>query len=270
MTRPARRSLDLISLVGLPLGIGVVLFAQLLEGGHARSLWQPTALLVVLGGTAGAVLVSYPIQAVRETLRAISGAFAKASDDVEATVRRLVAYSFESRRRGILALDAEVDRTGDRFLRNALMLAVDGTDSKALRHILEIENAALRGTAEAPSDVLETAAGYTPTLGILGAVLGLIHVMESLNEPAKLGAGIAVAFVATVYGVGAANLVLLPLASRLRARAAAAALNREVIIEGIVALQEGLNPRVIEQKLRAYLTPASTGPMAWHPSRMAS
>ena len=121
-----------------------------------------------------------------------------------------------------------------------------------MRQILEIESGARREHSEAPAEVLETAAGYAPTLGILGAVLGLIHVMESLSEPAKLGSGIAVAFVATVYGVGSANLVLLPLATKLRGRARLAALNREMIIEGIVALQEGLNPRLIEQKLRGF------------------
>jgi chemotaxis protein MotA len=271
VTTRSRRRVDLTSLLALPLAIGVVLVAQLLEGGSGRSLWQPTAFLVVIGGTAAAVLVSFPIHTVRLTLGAMGGAFTKDPDDLESAIRRIVAFSIESRRRGILALEPEIEYTSDPFLRNALTLAVDGADSKTIRQILEIENAALCGTAEGPSEVLETAAGYTPTLGILGAVLGLIHVMESLNEPAKLGAGIAVAFVATVYGVGAANLVLLPIASRLRARSRAAALRREVIVEGMVALQEGLNPRVIEQKLRSYMPTAPTGVVSRRrPERLAS
>jgi chemotaxis protein MotA len=258
MSGLARRGLDKTSLLGLPLSIGVVLAALTLEGGSARSLWQPTAMLVVFGGTCSAVLVSFPLRIVRQMVRAVAGAFMTDHDDTGQTVQRLVGYSLESRRRGILALEPEIARTADAFLRNALTLVVDGTDPKTARQILEIESAAMRATAEAPAEVLETAAGYTPTLGILGAVLGLIRVMESLSEPAKLGSGIAVAFVATVYGVGAANLVLLPLASRLRTRARAAAVHREVIIEGMVALQEGLNPRLIEQKLRGYVTPAHT------------
>ena len=132
-------------------------------------------------------------------------------------------------------------------------MAVDGTNAKVARQILEVESDARREYAEAPADVLETAAGYTPTLGILGAVLGLIHVMQSLSDPSKLGSGIAVAFVATVYGVATANLVLLPLATKLRGAARRSALTRELIIEGMTAVQEGLNPRVIEQKLRGFL-----------------
>ena len=248
------RRVDALSLMGVPLAIGVVLLAQVLEGGSARSLWQPTAILVVFGGTCAAVIVSFPMRAVRQTVRALAGAFAHEADGVDPIVTRLVGYALDARRRGVVALEPEIERNADRFLRKALTLAVDGVDAKTARVILDIENAACRAEAETPADVLETAAGYTPTLGILGAVLGLIHVMESLSEPAKLGSGIAVAFVATVYGVGVANLVLLPLASRLRGRARAAELRREVIIEGIVALQEGLNPRLIDQKLRGFVS----------------
>jgi chemotaxis protein MotA len=173
-------------------------------------------------------------------------------------VKRLVGYAMASRRHGVLALEAEIDQTSDEFLRNALLLVSDGTTPKTTRQILDVENQARRAAAEVPADVLETAAGYTPTLGILGAVLGLIRVMQNLGEPSKLGIGIAVAFVATVYGVAAANLLLLPLATKLRARARDEAVHREVIIEGMVALQEGLNPRLIEQQLRSYVTPART------------
>ena len=255
MSASSARRIDMMSLVGLPIGVSVILLAQVLEGGSAQSLWQPTAALIVFGGTCGAVLVSFPLEVVAQTIRAVVEAFRRHHDDIEPTVTRLVAYAMESRRRGILALEPELDHTPEEFLRNALTLAVDGTNPKTSRQILEIESQARREAAEVPADVLETAAGYTPTLGILGAVLGLIHVMESLSEPARLGSGIAVAFVATVYGVGAANLVLLPLAAKLRGRVREASLYREVIIEGIVALQEGLNPRLIEQKLQSYVTP---------------
>jgi chemotaxis protein MotA len=253
-----RRPLDVTTVLGVPIAVGVVLLAQVLEGGSAGSLWQPTAALVVFGGTCGAVLVSFSFQAVAGTFTAVREAFRKSRYEIEPTVKRLVEHSMESRRKGIIALEPELDRTPEEFMRSALMLAVDGTNPKTARQILDIENQARRAAAEVPADLLETAAGYTPTLGILGAVLGLIHVMQSLSEPAKLGSGIAVAFVATVYGVGAANLILLPLASKLRNRAREEALYREVIIEGIVALQEGLNPRLIEQKLQGYVPPSRT------------
>jgi chemotaxis protein MotA len=252
------KGLDGPSLLGLPLAVAVVVLAQVVEGGSVRSLWQPTAAMVVFGGTAAAVLVSCPLEAVLQTFVAAAQAFRKRSQarQMEATVGQLLRWAIEARRRGIVALEPELDRTREGFLRNALTLAVDGTHPNMARHILEIESHAHRVVAEAPADVLETAAGYTPTLGILGAVLGLIHVMENLSEPAKLGSGIAVAFVATVYGVGVANLILLPLATRLRSLARDAALHRELIIEGVVALQEGLNPRLVEQKLQGFVTPA--------------
>jgi len=259
MTGVSRRRSDLISLAGVPIAIGVVLLAQALDGGSARSLWQPTAALIVFGGTFGAVLVSFSVQAVVGTMAAVVDAF-RGQIDAEPIVQRLVGYAIASRRSGVVALEVEIDRTSDEFLRNALMLVSDGTTPKITRQILDIENHSRRAVAEVPADVLETAAGYTPTLGILGAVLGLIRVMQNLGDPSKLGTGIAVAFVATVYGVGAANLVLLPLATKLRGRARDEALHREIVIEGMVALQEGLNPRLIEQQLRSFASPSSPEP----------
>jgi chemotaxis protein MotA len=250
--RPTRR-IEYATLIGVPAAIAIVLLAQVLEGAPTRALWQPTAALVVFGGTLAAVLVSYPVSLVRRTLVAVKEAFISRVEPVEAVMAGIIQYSQVSRRKGLIALESEIDRAVDPFLRIALGLAVDGTNAKVARQILEVESDARREFAEGPAEVLETAAGYTPTLGILGAVLGLIHVMQSLSDPSKLGSGIAVAFVATVYGVATANLLLLPLATKLRGAARRAAINRELIIEGITAVQEGLNPRVIEQKLRGFL-----------------
>jgi chemotaxis protein MotA len=249
--RPSR--FEYATIVGLPAAIAVVLLAQLLEGAPTRALWQPTAALVVFGGTLAAILVSYPAALVRRALVAIKDTFVSREEPVDAVLAAIIQYSQVSRRKGLIALETEIDRAVDPFLKIALALAVDGTNAKVARQILEVESDARREFAEAPADVLETAAGYTPTLGILGAVLGLIHVMQSLSDPSKLGSGIAVAFVATVYGVATANLVLLPLATKLRGAARRSALTRELIIEGMTAVQEGLNPRVIEQKLRGFL-----------------
>lgn len=251
-----RSRLEYATALGVPAGLGIVLLAQLLEGAPARSLWQPTAALVVFGGTLAATLISYPAALVRRTLGAVRDAFIRPPVPTETVLATLLRYAQIVRRKGMIALEAEIERADDPFLRTALVLAVDGTSPKNARQILEIESDARREHAEAPADVLETAAGYAPTLGILGAVLGLIHVMQSLSEPSKLGSGIAVAFVATVYGVGSANLVLLPLATKLRGRARQSAIDREIIIEGMAAVQEGVNPRVIEQKLRGYLLAA--------------
>jgi len=253
-----RPSLDVASAIGLPAGVAVVMLAQALEGGSLRSLWQPTAALVVFGGTLGALLLSYPFEALQRTGKALWEAFTGSSEALEATIARLVAYAHQSRRKGVMGLEPEIDRAPEAFLRSALTLVVDGTAAETTRHILDIESQSRREWAELPAEVLETGAGYTPTLGILGAVLGLIHVMESLSEPSRLGAGIAVAFVATVYGVATANLILLPLATKLRMRARRSGLYRDIVVEGIVVLQEGLHPRLIEQKLYGFLTAANT------------
>jgi chemotaxis protein MotA len=254
------RRLDLGSVLGLPLAALVVLAAHMLEGGSARSLWQPAAALVVIGGTFAALLVSYPLSVVRRTAVAIRFVITHDNATAERIVGRLLEYAHHARRKGVMALEIEIDQVGDSFLRSALMLIVDGATSDTARQVLTIDRGAQRDTLEVAAEVLETAAGYTPTLGILGAVLGLIHVMESLSEPSKLGAGIAVAFVATVYGVAAANLVLLPLSTKLRGFAHREDLCRDIIIEGVVAIQEGLNPSLIEQKLEGYLAPANRRP----------
>jgi chemotaxis protein MotA len=247
------RDLDFSLVLGVPAAIAIVLVAQRLEGAPVRALWQPTAALVVLGGTLAAVCVSYPLGLVRRTFSAVAAACVAQAPSVEPVLQQLLQFAQIVRRKGVIALEPEMDRAKDPFLRTALGLAVDGTPAKVARQILEAESDSRREHAEGPADVLETAAGYAPTLGILGAVLGLIHVMQSLSEPSKLGSGIAVAFVATVYGVGVANLVLLPLATRLRGAARHDALHREMIIEGMSSVQEGLNPRVLEQKLRGFL-----------------
>jgi chemotaxis protein MotA len=244
------------AIAGLVAALGVVVLAQKLEGAPVRALWQPTAALVVFGGTLAAVCISYPLALMRRTVGAVWQAFVTRPEPAESLLAQVLRYAHAARRRGVIALEAELDRVDDPFLRAALVLTIDGTNTKNARQILEIESDARREHDEAPAEVLETAAGYSPTLGILGAVLGLIHVMSSIGEPSKLGSGIAVAFVATVYGLVAANLVLLPLATRMRASARQRAIDREIVIEAMVSVQEGLHPRLIEQKLRGFLLAA--------------
>jgi chemotaxis protein MotA len=246
------RKLDLSSIAVLPAGIAVVLLAQALEGGMVRSLLQGPAALIVFGGTFAALLVSYSPREVRRAIRAASRTFFRRDDDTRAISAKLVGYAIRSHRQGLLALDAELDTIEDPFLRTGLTLVVDGVEVEQLKEVLSVARAASEAEEDAPARVFEAAAGYAPTLGILGAVLGLIQVMERLSQPGALGSGIAVAFVATVYGVGSANLIFLPIAGRLRERAVAADRRRELICEGLFALHQRVNPRLVAQRLRVF------------------
>lgn len=252
MSTPSRRR-DLASVIGLPLAGVIVVGAQLLEGGSLRTLLQPTAALVVFGGTFAALLVSYPFATVRATVRAVWDAFEEAPEPDRKLVSRLSEYVVRARRQGVASLEREIEQLKDPFLALAIEMATDGFRPPEVRRLLETDSETRQQHDEEPADVLEAAAGYAPTLGILGAVLGLIHVMENLAAPGKLGAGIAVAFVATVYGVGSANLLFLPLATKVRSRAQAAALAREVVIEAVAAIQQNTHPRLVEQQLTAFL-----------------
>jgi chemotaxis protein MotA len=244
---------DVTSVVSLPLVLAVLLATQWLEGGRIRTLLQPAAALIVFGGTFAALLLSFPPATLRRALTAVRLAFSSAPPKAPALISRFGDYAARTRRHGILTLESEIAGEPDQFLARALELAVDGVPQKNLRHALEIDSRSREDADLESADVLESAAGYTPTLGILGAVLGLIHVMEHLAAPAAIGSGIAVAFVATVYGVGAANLVLLPLATRLRGRAHDAAVARELIIEGVLTLKKGLNPRLVVAHLDGFV-----------------
>jgi chemotaxis protein MotA len=248
-----RFELDGASLVGAPLALGVILAAHVLEGGRVRTLLQPTAAVVVFGGTVAAMLISFPLATLVRALRACSSVFAGPPTPHRSLVLQFAEYAMRVRRKSVLALESEIGATDDPFLARALTMVVDGVAPADVRHALELDSQAREDADEECVHVLETAAGYTPTLGILGAVLGLIHVMENLSAPATLGSGIAVAFVATVYGVGAANLVLLPLSTKLRSRARSAALARDLIIEGSGAIQQSMPPRLLEQHLSAFI-----------------
>jgi chemotaxis protein MotA len=252
------RRLDVTTVFGLLISIGLIVGGHVLEGGHIKSLWQGAAALIVFGGTLGAVLVSYSFAEVRHAVAALRHVIMvdrRTNDDMLSTISRLAV---KARKEGIMRLEDDAERVDDLFLRRGLALAVDGAAPATVRTMLEGENLSRCDAEEAPARVFESAGGYAPTIGILGAVMGLIHVMENLSDPSKLGAGIAVAFVATVYGVGSANLIFLPIGTKLRLRASRNARRREVLLEGILAIQEGLNPRLIDQKLRGLLAADET------------
>lgn len=246
--------MDKATLIGLVGGIGAILLGQTLEGGHIGSIMQITAAIIVLGGTFGAVFVSFSFDGVMDAFKGIKIALKEPAHDPRQMIAQITAYANKARKEGILSLEKEIKNIDDPFLKKALTLAVDGIEPHAIRDAMETELSYIDEHGKTSSKVFKAAGGYAPTIGILGAVLGLIHVMENLNDPSKLGSGIAVAFVATVYGVGAANLIFLPIASKLELRHRNDMILKEMIIEGVVSVSTGENPRLIEEKLRAFLT----------------
>jgi chemotaxis protein MotA len=243
---------DLASIGGLVLAFAGILGGLLMEGGKVKDIVQFTAALIVLGGTTGAVLVSTPLNALRGALRRLGGVFLDPSPDYAAATEEVIAYATKARKNGLVSLEREADMIEDPFLRKALNLAVDGTDLQDIRKMLELEIQVEEQTAEAEAKVFESAGGFAPTVGIIGAVLGLIQVMKNLANIDEVGRGIAVSFVATVYGVGTANLFFLPAASKIKARSHALIQRKELILEGVLGIVEGLNPKLIRSKLEAY------------------
>jgi chemotaxis protein MotA len=255
--RPARverrkPAYDWTTLIGVPLTLALVLGGQWLEGGSLGSILQATAALIVFGGTLGAVLVSFPAADVRRAAGGLRDVIFDRPESLQGTIDEVVRLATRARRQGIMSLEDELERSHP-FLRKFLAHVVDGAKPQVLRDMMELEIDHQEDHDDVPARVYEAAGGYLPTLGILGAVLGLIQTMQHLTEPEHIGGGIAVAFVATVYGVGAANLFVLPVASKLRTKARRAARHRELMMEGVLAIQEGLNPKLIDEKLRAFV-----------------
>lgn len=245
--------MDIATILGLLAGIGFILFGQHLEGGHVGSLLQLPAFFIVFGGTFGAVLVAYPPRDFLRGMKLTRLAFVGKKSDLPDLVRQIVELAGTARRDGLLALESRLPNIEDPFLRKAVQFLVDGVDANVARETLEAEIEAEFAENTVGARVWESAGGIAPTIGILGAVLGLIHVMENLNEPSKLGAGIAVAFVATVYAVGSANLIFIPLSTKIKRRLVVEKERKTVIAEGVLSIHEGLNPRVLEEKLRSFV-----------------
>ena len=254
--------IDVTAAAAVPISVGLILLGQALEGGSVGSLIQLAAALIVLGGTSGAVLLSFSMPQVLQALRSVRIIFADPLEPAPDVIARIISYAAKARKTGVMTIDEDVSDEPDAFLRRGLSMAVDGNSQSQIRTALEFDIDAMSERDAVPSRIYEAAGGYAPTVGIIGAVLGLIHVMENLKDPSKLGPGIATAFVATVYGVGLANLVLLPVAGKLRERARAQARRREMLLDGVLAIQEGLNPRLLEQHLRAFVPDATRGPAA--------
>jgi chemotaxis protein MotA len=245
--------LDIATIVGIVLALGSIIGGQVLEGGHLGSIMQLTAFIIVMGGTIGAVCVQNPLSVVLKGVSLLSLAIMAPKHENKGTIATIIDLGNVSRKQGLLALEGKLKDIHDPFFRKGVQLIVDGTDPKVVHEIMEIDVEQHEEEGINAAKVWESAGGYAPTVGIIGAVLGLIHVMENLADPSKLGGGIAVAFVATVYGVGAANLFFLPLAGKLKFKLKEESASRMMIIMGLVGLAQGENPRLLQEKLEGYL-----------------
>jgi chemotaxis protein MotA len=244
--------MDIATIIGLLMGLGAIIGGAVLEGLHLNSLVQPTAALIVLGGTFGAAFISFPLHTVIGAFKDIKKLFANSpkNDDV---IVEICGFAAKARKNGIIALEQDAQNHKDRFMKKAISLSVDGLEPKDIRELLEIDLGAVEEHAKMSVEFFEAAGGYAPTVGIIGAVLGLIHVMSNLSDTSKLGGGIAVAFVATIYGLITANILCLPAATKIKHRIKDEVVSKEIIIAGIVAIQNGENPRFIEERLKSYL-----------------
>ncbi len=250
--------MDITTVIGVVMGMGCIILVQIIETGHVGAvmqLVQGSAAVIVVGGTLAAVITSFPLKDLKRAFRQSARVITKGTKPLAPMVPIMVELARKSRREGLLVLEAEALKSDDPFFKQAVLALVDGTDVATLRGLLENVIDQEEQFQEPGAKLFEAAGGYPPTIGILGAVMGLIHVMQNLSDPSKLGSGIAVAFVATVYGVGSANLIFLPFAHKLKLKIREEIRRKEMILEAVCAIQEGLNPHHIEKRLRSFLEP---------------
>ncbi len=249
---------DFASVAGLCVAGCGIMGGLLLEGGKFSDVGQFTAAMIVVGGTAGALMVTTPLPLLISAVKKLSHVFWDSTPSNESAIAQILTLAGRARKEGLVSLERDTDSIADPFLRKALGLAVDGTDLQDLREIMELEIDLTERRGEAEARVFEAAGGYAPTIGIIGAVLGLIQVMKHLEDIEGVGKGIAVAFVATVYGVALANVFLLPAANKLKSRLQQRIQMKELVLEGVISIAEGLNPKLIQSKLEAFEENAAT------------
>lgn len=245
--------MDILSLIGIVLGLIAIVGGAVAKGAGLSSLWSTAAFIIVILGTLAAILVQTPMPTFRRALRISRWIIKPPEDHGRQLLSQIVGWSTRARKDGLLGLENDIDRLSDPFLRKGLQLLVDGNEPDTLRKVLEIDLATQEQSDLAAAKVFEGMGIYAPTLGIIGAVLGLMSVMQNLADPSKLGIGIAAAFTATIYGIASANLFFLPAAAKLKAVIRQRARSRELVIEGLIAIAEGENPRNIESRLQGYL-----------------
>jgi chemotaxis protein MotA len=263
-TRP-----DIASLAGVIVAIGSLLGGLILDGGKVSDVTQVTAAIIVLGGTLGAVMVTSPLSSLLAAAAGLKNVFFEDVTHPEAAIDEVVAYATKARKSSLISLEEDLDKIDDPFLKKMLTLAVDGTDLQELRKMIDLDLAQAEKKAETVAKVFESAGGYAPTIGIIGAVMGLIQVMKHLENIDEVGKGIAVAFVATVYGVATANLFFLPAANKLKSRSQKDVQIKELLLEGVSCILEGMNPKLIRTKLEAFLQESGKSPKAAEEKRGA-
>lgn len=249
----SKRRVDRGTLLGTFLALTGVVGGLVLDGGSIRQIVQPSAGLIVILGTVGVVLIQFPMSTVKDTMRVLPTIIFERSSNVATVLEEMVSYCTQARRFGILRLDAQLAAIEDTFLRKALTFAVDGAHPQTMRENMELELDLLDEREYGAVKLLEASGGFAPTLGIIGAVLGLIQVMQRMDNVAEIGKGIAVAFVSTLYGLGLANMLLLPLAGKLRIRLRQRQLAREMVLEAVTSIMDGMGPRALRERLECYL-----------------
>lgn len=240
-------------LIGIFVALGMILLGNVIEGGHLGAIVGGPAAMIVLGGTVGAVIVQFPGSTLKGAIKAAGATFKKPTVDMAKLVDEIVDYANRARRDGMLALEKVAATSSDPFLAKALMMAIDGADSTSLRQTMEIAIGQFEEHGEDAAKVYEALGGYSPTIGIIGAVLGLIHVMSNLSDIGAVGAGIAGAFVATIYGVAFANIIFLPFAGRIKLGVRDGVQRMEMMLTGVLAIQEGMNPKLVRERLGEFL-----------------
>lgn len=251
--RGAGSKFDYLTLIGVTLAVGAIVGGNYLEGGRVTALMQLTAFVIVIGGTLGAVLIQTPLRDFLLALRRLGWVVMTPSFQRQGLLDKTLDWSRMARRDGLLALEKAAEKERDSMIRKGLMLLVDGVEPEEIRAVMDVEIDNLVTQEGNAARVYEAMGGYSPTIGILGAVLGLIHVMNNLSDPAELGSGIAVAFVATIYGVGFANIFFLPVSNKLKAIYGDQMQYHEMVVDGITMIADGENPRAIQNKLEGYL-----------------
>lgn len=246
---------DIATILGLTLAVGALLISVIMDGGHLSALISPSAILLIIGGTLGATIISFPMEEIINLPKLILRTFFSPKIDPKEAIDRVVSLAEKARREGLLILQEDAKNITDRFLLRGLNLVIDGADPEMVKTIMETELAFTEKRHKRGAAILEAAGGYAPTMGIIGTVMGLVHVLGNLEDTSKLGPAIAVAFLATFYGISTANLFWLPLANKLKERSREEMLLKEITLEGILSIQAGENPRIVREKLEVFLPP---------------
>jgi len=245
--------MDKLSIIGFILALVALIGGSILKGSGVAALWGPAAFVIVIVGTTASIFMQTPMHVFKHAMKIVKWVFVPPKSDPEALIGSIVEWSTVARKQGLLALEGIVESESDPFVKKGLQMLVDGAEPDSIRNILEVEMSSKEHFDTQGAKVFEGMGIYAPTLGIIGAVMGLMAVMQNLADPSKLGHGIAAAFIATIYGIASANMFFLPMASKLKSTIADQTRVREMIIEGMISISQGENPRNIESKLKGYL-----------------